>query len=369
MDQLKKDQTYYRIQSAIASGQYAPGSRLPSEPEFCRELGVSRVTLRSALGRLAEEGLIERSTRRGTKVLGVVPSPPRKILFINGAAEEIAEYHPVLHILPSVDQACRQHRLGIDHLDMRQLPRQGIMALAERISQEYQGIVGVAGNFHGHEALLELLRACRLPVVLAHALALDHKVTGMAVIATDERASFADGLRHLAGFGHRRVATVWLAGMRHRGYGDDDYAALLASLGMDGDPGLCITLPRYDEKDTLAVVTAFFQRQTVRPTALMCYSDYAAMLCYPALLRMGLRIPEDVAVMGYSGLPGRALLSPPLSTVDVGFSRIGVMAVELLLRADEWHRGGTAAPLVYSPYVMDCRQSTEHLVWEHLFQV
>lgn len=368
MDKLKKDQTYNRIRSAIATGQYAPGSRLPAEPEFCRELGVSRVTLRSALSRLSEEGLIERSTRRGTKVLDGVFSEPRKILFINGTCEEIEEYHPVLHILPSVDQACRRRHLDIDHLDMRQLPRPGIMALAERIGQEYLGIVSVASCFLGHEALLDLLRACRLPVVLTHALAPDHRITGMAVIATDERAAFADGLRHLASFGHRRVATVWLAGTGRRGYHDDDYAALLASLGMASDPGLCITLPRYDEKAALAAMTVFFQQQAVRPTALMCYSDYAAMLCYPALLRMGLRIPADVAVMGYCGLPSRTLMNPPLSTVDVGFSRIGAMAVELLLRADEWYRVGGEAPLVYSPYALDCRQSTDHLVWEHLFQ-
>ena len=368
MDSLKKDQTYLRIRSAIVSGQYAPGSRLPSEPEYCRELGVSRVTLRSALGRLAEEGLIERSARRGTTVLGGGTGVSRKILFINGANEEIEEYHPVLHILPSVDQACRQHRLGIDHLDMRLIPRPGIMALAERVSQEYLGIISVASCFLGHEALLELLRASRLPVVLAHALVLDHQVTGMAVVATDERAAFADGLRHLAGFGHRRVATVWLAGTGHRGYRDDDYAALLDGLGLDSDPRLCITLPRYDEKAALAAVTAFFQQQEVRPTALMCYSDYAAMLCYPALLRLGLRIPADVAVMGYCGLPGRTLMCPPLSTVDVGFARIGGMAVELLLRAGEWHHAGGAAPLVFSPHALDCRQSTDLLILEHLCQ-
>jgi len=93
------------------------------------------------------------------------------------------------------------------------------------------------------------------------------------------------------------------------------------------------------------------------------------LLCYPVLRQLGLRIPEDVAMMGYSGPPERAqLMNPPLSNVDVGLGRIGVMAVELLLRADEWHRPGMAPPLVYSPYIVNGRQSTDYLIWENLLQ-
>jgi DNA-binding LacI/PurR family transcriptional regulator len=363
MKKLKKNQTYERIRSAIESGQYPRGSQLPPEPEFCRQLGVGRVTLRSALSRLAEEGLITRSTRSGTMVL----SEPRKFLFINGNSENTEEYHPFLHILPGVDQACRQHGLGIDHLDMLLVPVNGIMALAEKIRQKYAGIIAVACNFNGREPLLDLLRGTALPVVLARAQEEDHRITGLPVIAANQREAFADALRHLACFGHRQVATVWLRDSSRRGYSNDDYAALLDSLGMNSDPALNIRLHVYDEKSACETVQTFFRRQTIRPTALMCFSDYIAMLCYPALLDLGLRIPEDVAVMGCCGLPSRTLLTPSLSTVDFGYARIGHMAVELLLRADEWfQQSGVEPPLIYSPYTLDCRQSTDHTVWPGL---
>ena len=363
MEKLKKNQTYNQIRAAIESGQYPQGTRLPAEPDFCRQLGVSRVTLRSALSRLAEDGLIVRNTRSGTMVL----SEPRKFLFINGINERTEEYHPSLHILPGVDQACRQHGLGVDHLDLLLIPENGIMALVEKIRQKYTGIICVASFFHGQEPLLDLIRSTGLPTVLAHAQEEDHKTTGLPVIATNMREAFAEGLRHLASFGHRQVATVWIHSSSHRGYSNEDYAALLTSLGMNSDPALSISLPLHDEKSAFETVQTFFRQQRVRPTALMCFSDYVAMLCYPALQAMGLRIPEDVAVMGYCGLPSRTLITPPLSTVDVGYSRIGAMAVELLLRADEWFQpGGGDAPLIYSPHVLDCRQSTDHLVWQNL---
>ncbi len=363
MKKLKRDQIYEQIRSAIESGQYPRGSRLPAEPEFCRQLAVSRVTLRAALSRLAKEGLIARGSRTGTVVL----SEPRKFLFINASNENEEVYHPSVYIFPAVDRACRQHGLGVDYLDLISIPTSGIMALTEKIRQKYLGIVTVASHFHGHEPILDLIRSSALPTVLAHARETDQKVTGLPVIATNEREAFADALRHLACFGHRQVATAWMTGSSQRGYNNDEYAALLASLGMNSDPTLTFNIHPHDEKAAFAAVQNFFKRQTLRPTALMCFSDYVAMLCYPPLQAMGLRIPEDVAVMGYCGLPSRALTNPPLSTIDVGYDRIGIMAVDLLLRADKWFQTNAAeSSLLYSPYVLDCRQSTNHLAWQGL---
>ncbi len=52
----------------IRTQEYAPGSRLPSESELAGELGVSRASVRSALGRMAGEGLLIRKQGDGTYV-------------------------------------------------------------------------------------------------------------------------------------------------------------------------------------------------------------------------------------------------------------------------------------------------------------
>ena len=61
------------LEHEIISGRWEPGLRLPSEHDFCRHFHVSRTTLRQALSRLEQEGLISRHKGRGTFVEGTRP--------------------------------------------------------------------------------------------------------------------------------------------------------------------------------------------------------------------------------------------------------------------------------------------------------
>ncbi len=71
------DQAYERLVHGLTVGRYAAGSRLPGERDLAVELGVSRATLRLALGRLESEGLLQRSAQRGWFVpRPVIGEPP-----------------------------------------------------------------------------------------------------------------------------------------------------------------------------------------------------------------------------------------------------------------------------------------------------
>lgn len=56
------------LEHEIASGRWAPGTRLPSEPDLCEQYGLSRTTVRQALARLEQRGLIDRLRGQGTFV-------------------------------------------------------------------------------------------------------------------------------------------------------------------------------------------------------------------------------------------------------------------------------------------------------------
>jgi len=71
------DQAYELLAQDLTIGRYAPGARLPGERQLSTELGVSRATLRLALGRLEVEGALQRSAQRGWFVpRPVVGEPP-----------------------------------------------------------------------------------------------------------------------------------------------------------------------------------------------------------------------------------------------------------------------------------------------------
>ena len=72
---VKARRIYLLLRERIASGSLSAGQRLPSEPALAAEQGVSRVTLRRALDRLAEEGLVSRRVGAGTFVTDGMLSP------------------------------------------------------------------------------------------------------------------------------------------------------------------------------------------------------------------------------------------------------------------------------------------------------
>ncbi len=67
------------------------------------------------------------------------------------------------------------------------------------------------------------------------------------------------------------------------------------------------------------------------PTALFCNSDWLASVVLRVLREIGLRVPEDVSVVGFDDAHYAQLLSPPLTTVRQPFPELGALAVELLL--------------------------------------
>lgn len=67
----KSQQVEHYLRHAIAGGRWAVGEALPSERQLLAEFGISRTTLRDALGRLANEGIITRKSGSGTHVAGL----------------------------------------------------------------------------------------------------------------------------------------------------------------------------------------------------------------------------------------------------------------------------------------------------------
>lgn len=89
-------------------------------------------------------------------------------------------------------------------------------------------------------------------------------------------------------------------------------------------------------------------------TAVFCANDLMAMGVISALVQKGVRIPEDISVIGYDGAFYTAHANPPLTTIRHANERISIRAVEMMM---ELLNGGTSRSEMVAPTMME-RKST-----------
>ncbi len=147
-------------------------------------------------------------------------------------------------------------------------------------------------------------------------------------VTSDDQEGAALAVRHLARLGHRRIgllaAGTERSSARNRQSG---YRRGLESAGLPLDETLVIGTS-YDPDDAPA---AFDRLWLAKPTALLACSDYQAGRVFTHTRRLGIRIPDDLAIVGYSN--DRHLAAAlGLTSVDQGTREQGRLAVTRLLR-------------------------------------
>jgi len=83
------------LADAIAGGQLSPGDRLPAESDLAAWLGVSRMTLRHALGELAQRGLVTRTVGRGGGTFVAEPKLEQDLTTLAGFSEQLRRHGKV----------------------------------------------------------------------------------------------------------------------------------------------------------------------------------------------------------------------------------------------------------------------------------
>lgn len=140
--------------------------------------------------------------------------------------------------------------------------------------------------------------------------------------------------RHLVELGHRRIASVLgpvetpYVTERRRGLHDAlREAGLTPAPDLEVETGFEDPLIRSRTRDLLRLPA---ER---RPTALFAYHDSAAFSVLDELAKAGVRVPEDISVVGFNDIDAAAHVRPALTTVRQPFADMGERAAEILLAA------------------------------------
>lgn len=149
----------------------------------------------------------------------------------------------------------------------------------------------------------------------------------------DHCGGAAIATRHLLNLGRRRIALVGDNNpLRRRGY-----LEALEQAGLAPDKQL--VWPQHPEEpyDRVAqrAVDAMFASGAKTPDALFCLSDEIAAAAIAALAKRGIRVPDDVAVVGYDDSVLARYANPSLTSVHQDGVKMGRMAIDLLIRQIE----------------------------------
>jgi LacI family transcriptional regulator len=153
-------------------------------------------------------------------------------------------------------------------------------------------------------------------------------------VPTIGAANWAGGLaatEHLLSLGHRRIG--FIAGPKRLLCSRarlDGYGAALAAAGLGADPDLVQQGDFYHESGWAGADALL--RLDRPPTAIFAASDQMAFGVYEAVRRSGLRVPDDVSVVGFDDLPESRWTSPPLTTVRQPLTEMGLLAARTVLR-------------------------------------
>ncbi|HCT79331.1 MAG TPA: LacI family transcriptional regulator [Micromonosporaceae bacterium] len=152
-------------------------------------------------------------------------------------------------------------------------------------------------------------------------------------IAIDNVAASHVAVQHLVSLGRHRIAFIGAhpdvhrqpAHLRLRGYQE-----ALAAAGLPFDPALVATTPQFGRQDGLNGMRRLLSLRQ-RPEAVFAYNDLIAIGAIRALHEAKLRIPEDVAVIGFDDIEEGRFATPSLTTISPDKESIGQLAVRSLV--------------------------------------
>ncbi len=228
-----------------------------------------------------------------------------------------------VEIIRGVERVARKNRIGVLVSEFGLHDTSG-MTIDDTVGRRPRCVLSVAQL---SEAEREQLRARGIPFVVFDPI--DELPDDVPFVgATNWRGGQA-ATRHLIGLGHRRIAMI--SGPDHafclaRLSG---YTSALAEAGLPAEPRLVVRT-QLTREHGYTTARELLSRPD-RPTAVFTANDMQAVGVYQAARELGLRIPDDLSVVGFDDVPAVAWMDPPLTTVHQPLAEMATAATELAL--------------------------------------
>jgi len=319
------------LRRKVLSGEIGHGEQLKPEMELCRELNISRTTVRKAIASLVKEGLLIRQRGRGSFVDFKRDSAQQRLLgFLMYESNVVGSTYLLVQ---GAEQ--RAAELGYQLLLANSQNSEG--AALEQVMRLNQArvagtIVTPLQTLSPEKATADVLRALRQSdqrVVLLDEFSADDAIPS---ICSQNREAMHQLTSYLIGRGFRRIAflsSVRIEGVIER---EEGFRMAMEEHGLEVPPEYFLEVASRDAAVQGIQEVDVFLAMRRPPEAIVCLHDLIAFNVLRRCAERGWKVPQDVVVVGFDNLPQAAFCHPPLTTMHQPLREMGRHAVDLLAR-------------------------------------
>jgi LacI family transcriptional regulator len=322
--------------------------------EVARRAGVSIRTVSRVLN---EHPHVAAATRE--RVLSVIeeldfrPSAAARYMrtgqsqLIGFLTDEVAQNAFSYEVIVGAQQAAWENGKLLFLLNTGNDPQVEVRAINVMRDHQVEGIIYATMY---HREIKHSQFPADIPTILVNCFADDRSLPS---IVPDEIGGGRLATETLLRHGHRRIGFVNVAAQEPAPLGRlEGYRQALASYGIPFDEDLV----RYVEEPFEGLATSTYDcvlsllQMSDPPTGIFCFNDMMALGAYDAVRKSNLRIPEDVAIVGFDNVEILAAqIHPPLTTIELPYFEMGQLAIRMLLGEVEMVRDGRPVQ-----HVMEC---------------
>ncbi len=205
-------------------------------------------------------------------------------------------------------------------------PKRMAHCIRRMLERKVEGVAVM--TFGGERPLLDQIAKRRIPLVFID---VGPQRPGISVLKVDYHRGIQQGVQHLTDLGHQRIA--FISGPMNLHSAQSRSAAFSTSMNLCGLTAMSHWIIEGDhtmESGIAGMERLLADTSGPRPTAIMCSNDMTAIGVMHALYRAGLRVPDDISVIGFDDIHIAEVTIPPLTTVQMSRFELARAAVTAL---------------------------------------
>lgn len=339
------------LRKEIDEGKLKVGDQILPEEKIAERHGVSLGTVRQAMAELVNEGLIYKEQGKGTFI---AEKKKKKTFTIGLLLTDIG--NPFFSQLArSIQEKAHLLKYSVIYYNTNDQFSREAQSIEMLIERRVDGVIVVPVLKNGEERLMQKLRENDIPFVY-----LDRYLNEPAsdYVIIDNLSGVRQAMEYLISLGHKRIGCIsaqpftQVLEQRVKAYKKTVRENNLATDSLVQISDLS------DDKGGYDAANKLFSMKN-RPTAIFATNDIIAIGAYKAARNKGIRIPEELSLVGFDDIAASSHLEVPLTTISQPINKMGEMAVQVLVGKNEKKNSENLQKMVLEPKLIirrSCRK-------------